>query len=192
MIDIKALMELHDIPERVARGITPFLWLKQLKKDEILVQPGDICTKGYLVVKGGLILSYLNQNDNEEKVVNFFLPSVQAYCAVWDSYFGGNKSQGKLFSIANTTVLCVNKSDLENKVTTDPEILNYYLHKLNETLILENNIRIKLITSTSEQFYQFLMTDHPDIIKYIPTKYIAQFMGISREWLSKIKSNKDY
>lgn len=191
MIDIKALLELHDIPEHVARGITPFLRLKQFKKDEILVHPGDICKTGYLIVKGGLILSYINQNDNEEKVVNFFLPSVQAYCTVWDSYFTGNKSQGKLFSITNTTVLCVNKSDLENKVTTDPEILNYYLHKLNETLILENNLRIKLITSTSEQFYQFLMTEYPDIIQNIPNKYIAQFMGISREWLSKIKSLKD-
>ena len=190
MIDIKALLELHDIPEHVARGITPFMWLKQLKKDEILVQPGDICQKGYLVVKGGLILSYLNQNDNEEKVVNFFLPSVQPFCTVWDSYFNGNKSQGKLFSITNTTVLCVNKSDLENKITTDPEILNYYLYKLNETLILENTLRIKLITSTSEQFYKYLLLDHPNIIKEVPTKYIAQFMGISREWLSKIKSVK--
>jgi len=190
VIDIKSLLELHDIPEHLAARMMPYFQLRKLKKDEILVHPGDTCQTGFLIVRGGLVLSYLNPNDNEEKVVNFFLPTVQPFCTIYDSYFNGNKSPGKLFAIENTVVICLNKSDLENKIVNDPEILNYYLYKLNETLVFENNLRIKLITSTSEQFYQFLLTEHPQIIKHIPTSYIAQFMGISREWLSKIKSLK--
>ncbi len=197
MIDIpkeqlSAYLSHNNIPEQIGIRMLPFFQLKFLKKNEILVRPNEICSNGYLVISGGLILSHFNQYNNEEKVVGFFLPSTQPFCTAWDSYFSGKKTQCKLFSFTDTIVATINKNDFERKIATDSEIMNFYLLKLNETLVLENNLRIKLLTCTSNQFYQYLLSEHPQIIKKIPTKYIAEFMGISREWLSKIKSNKSF
>jgi CRP-like cAMP-binding protein len=169
----------------------PFLQFKRVRKDDILVQPGDICDNGYLIVEGGLIISHVNPNSDLEKVVNFFLPSFQPYCTVWDSYFTGARTQCKLFAFKDSVVGYVNKSEIENQVARDQEIRNFYLTNLNKLLVFENNLRVKLITSTPEEFYHFLLTKYPMVIKNIPNKYIAEFMGISREWLSKIKSLKD-
>ena len=123
-------------------------------------------------------------------MVNFFLPTLQPYCTVWDSYFSGNKTECKLFAFKDTLIGSINRADLESTISNDAEVLNYYLDKLNETLVFENNLRVKLITSTPDRFYNYLLTEHPQVIREVPTKYIAQFMGISREWLSKIKSQK--
>lgn len=189
--ELASYLSFYDIPKHIGEMMLPLLSARVLKRNDVLIEPGDICTTGYLIIGGGLIMSHLNPYNGEEKVVNFFLPSVQPFCTVWDSFFTGDRTSCKLFAFTTTVVCSLDKSVLESKISTDEKLRNYYLTKLNETLVFENNLRIKLITSTSEQFYQFLLAEHPQIIKKIPTKYIAEFMGISREWLSKIKGPKD-
>lgn len=186
--DLASYMSFYNIPLQLGLKMYSYLQFKRVAKGEVLVNPGDICDVGYLIVEGGLILSHVNPSDGEEKVVNFFLPSFQPYCTVWDSYFTSSKTQCKLFAFKDTIVGSVSKSEVENQVSKDPEIRNFYLTNLNEILVFENNLRMKLITSTPEEFYNYLLAKYPSVIKNIPTKYIAEFMGISREWLSKIKS----
>lgn len=183
-------ISLFQLPEQISRRTLPIINFRQVKKNEVLVQPGDICRQGYMVVSGGLIMTHINEFNDSEKVVNFFLPSVQLFCTVWDSYFTENKTQCKLFAFQDSIVGFVNKSDMEEMISSDHEVRNFYLQKLNETLVLENNLRIKLLTYTFKQFYDYLMEEYPQIIRDVPTKYVAEFMGISREWLSKIKSSK--
>ena len=195
MIDIpKKILDYYvsvlDVPTHLALKLLPHLKFKVLNKNEVLVQPGDFCSTGYIVVSGGLIMTHINQYNQEEKVVNFLLPSLQPFGTATDSYFTGKRTHCKLFAYEKTTVCYISKSDFEDKLEADSEIMNYYLNTLNHTLVFESNLRMKLLTFTSEQFYYFLLTEYPQIVQNIPTKYIAQFMGISREWLSKIKSKK--
>lgn len=187
---IARYISLFQLPDQIARRTLPIFDFKQIKKNEILIQPGDICRHGYMIISGGLIMTHVNEFNDSEKVVNFFLPTIQPFCTVWDSYFTETNTQCKLFAFQDSIVGFVNKNDMEEKISSDPEIRNFYLQKLNETLVFENNLRIKLLTYTFKQFYDYLIAEHPQIIRDVPTKYVAEFMGISREWLSKIKSKK--
>lgn len=189
--EIASYLSFYNIPLNLGLRMHPFLKFKRIRKNKVLVNPGDICDVGYLIVEGGLILTHVKPNSGDEKVVNFFLPSFQPYCTIWDSYFTGLPTQCKLFAIKDTVVGIVDKSEIESQISMDQEIRNFYLTNLNEILVFENNLRVKLITSTPEEFYHYLINEFPIVIKHIPSKYIAQFMGISREWLSKIKSLKD-
>lgn len=196
MIDISkeqldSAMAFYGIPGHMGMKLLSLIRFKWLEKNEVLVEPGDACSTGYMIVQGGLILSHYNATSGEEKVVNFFLPSLQPFCTVWDSYFTGERTSCKLFAFEKTLVAYAPKSDVDLHVNTDPEIRNLYLKKLNETLVFENSLRVRLITSTPEQFYQYLLSNHPQVIRKVPTKYIAQFMGITREWLSKIRAPKE-
>jgi CRP-like cAMP-binding protein len=179
-----------DVPGHLALKLLPHLKFKKLKKDQILVNAGEICSTGYIIIEGGLILSHVNQYNQEEKVVSFFLPTLQPFGTATDSYFTNKMTHCKLFAFENSVVCYISKSSFEEKLKADSEMMNYYLFRLNEMLVFENNLRMKLLTFTSEQFYYFLLTEYPQIVRNVPTKYIAQFMGISREWLSKIKSKK--
>lgn len=196
MIDISkeeldAAMAFYGIPVHMGIKLLSLIRFKTLEKNEVLVEPGEECSTGYMIIRGGLIQSHNNPVSGEEKVVNFFLPSLQPFCTVWDSYFTGEKTSCKLFAFEKTLLAYAPKSDVDYHVSNDNDILNLYLKKLNETLVFENNLRVKLITSTPEQFYRYLQDHHPQVIRKVPTKYIAQFMGISREWLSKIRAQKD-
>lgn len=43
------------------------------------------------------------------------------------------------------------------------------------------------LSLNAEEFLIFLYNQHPVYMRRIPDKYIAQFMGVSKEWLSKLK-----
>lgn len=180
----------YGFPEHLGERIAPYLRVRQIKRNDVLIHPGQVCTTGYIVAQGGIIQSYVNAATSEEKVVSFFLPTFQPFCTITDSYFTGTVSQCKLFAFKNTTIASIERSDLERVVASDPEVRQQYMDRLNQFLVFENTLRMKLITLTPDQFYHFLLEEYPQLIKKVSTKYIAQFMGISREWLSKIKSNK--
>ena len=59
-----------------------------------------------------------------------------------------------------------------------------------KSLIRENQFRTKLLTYSSKKFYAHLVDNYPEIIKNIPSKDIASFLGISAVWISNLKRNK--
>ena len=54
-------------------------------------------------------------------------------------------------------------------------------------MIAENDFRVKLITLSPEEMYNHITEKYPAVTMNVPSKYIAEFIGISAEWLSKIK-----
>ncbi len=43
------------------------------------------------------------------------------------------------------------------------------------------------LSSTAEEFIQFLYTNYAWMINRVPDKYIARYMGISNAWYCKLK-----
>lgn len=189
MIEITdELLDDFKIPKKLAQVMLPYIEFKKVKSQSILVEVGAVCNQIFLVQKGAFVLSYIDSETGNEKAINFFTPKTQAFCTVSDSYFSGEPTQCRLKTIKNSLIVIFNKNDVDTVTKANNDIMNYYLSKLNETLIAENDFRMKLLTYSSQRFYDYILEKHPEIIQKIPSKYIAEFMGISREWLSKIKS----
>ena len=55
------------------------------------------------------------------------------------------------------------------------------------SLIFFNSMEFAFLSKWSSDFLLFLYNQHPVYLQRIPDKYIAEFMGISKEWLSKLK-----
>jgi DNA-binding MarR family transcriptional regulator len=57
-----------------------------------------------------------------------------------------------------------------------------------ESLFLEKSKReLSLLTNTPEQRYLNLFTEHPELIRKIPLKYIASYIGVTPQALSRIR-----
>ena len=67
------------------------------------------------------------------------------------------------------------------------QLLRIYHAQVTTALQEINDFEMKIIAYSSERLYNYLMATHPIIIQQVPAKYIAEFMGISSEWLSKLK-----
>ncbi|MEM9869384.1 MAG: hypothetical protein AAF765_16930, partial [Bacteroidota bacterium] len=45
----------------------------------------------------------------------------------------------------------------------------------------------KQVTLGSKDLFQYLLEECNEVVRRVPAKYIAEFMGVSAEWLSKIR-----
>ena len=162
--------------------------LLMVKSKSLLVKPGTICDKVYFVLKGGFVCRFIDKEMEIEKTINFYLEDFHPFMSCVDSYFSETHTQCELRAIAYSEVLEFDKKDLDAFMSEDIEFFKFYHFMLTKALQEENDFKLKIISYSSEMLYNYLIHHCPDVIRLVPSKYIAEFMGISAEWLSKLKN----
>ena len=104
-----------------------------------------------------------------------------------DSFFTGAKTKTELIAIKNSLVLVFYKPALEKLMVENQDILLLYLQMVTEVLRNESELKTVLIGSSKKDIYEYLIEKCNPVIKHVPAKYIAEFMGITAEWFSKLK-----
>ena len=164
--------------------------LLHIKSQTLLVQPGTICDKIYFVLKGGFVVRYINKELEIEKTINFYLEDFHPFMSCVDSYFSETKTHCELRAITNSEVMEFHKKDIDAIMLEDIEFFKFYHLMVTQALQEENDFKLKIISYSSERLYSYLIKHCPEVIRKVPSKYIAEFMGISPEWLSKLKNRR--
>ncbi len=161
----------------------------KVKNQELLLQEGAVCKAMFFVLKGSFLSQYIDKVTGKAKTVNFFSESYSQVMTAPKSYHRELPSKVQLKAIKNGQVIVMSKKDIDYDITykISPAFKDFYIKCLINQLIIENEFKIQIITKTSKQLYHYLITKHPKIIEKFPSKNIAEFMGISAEWLSKLK-----
>jgi hypothetical protein len=158
-----------------------------IKNHSLLIKHNKICDKAYFVLKGGFVCRYIDEELEIEKTINFYLEDFHPFMSCVDSYFSGTKTQCELRAIAHSEVIEFNKKDIDSIISQDIDLFMFYHSLVTKALQEENNFKLKIIAYSSERLYSYLIAHCPQIIQLVPSKFIAEFMGISSEWLSKLK-----
>jgi CRP-like cAMP-binding protein len=185
------LLEKH-IRSEIA--LDPELW-KQLqetgveiniKKNEYLLKQGDVCRYGYFLNKGSLIQLFQHEN-GKEIVLGFYVSQVYSFLSSPQSYFSGTGSVFEIKALEDCSLLAFRKEDLESMAENFPEFRMFY-HKITANALHNTYMFSAMRLSLSaEDFFIYLMKNHPAFLQRIPDKYIARFIGVSDEWLCKVK-----
>jgi hypothetical protein len=81
----------------------------------------------------------------------------------------------------------VSYNDLQ-EIYRETEVGNLIGRQAGEDLFLKKSKReLSLLDDTAEQRYLNLFTEQPHLIKQIPLKYIASYIGITPQALSRIR-----
>jgi CRP/FNR family transcriptional regulator len=159
----------------------------EVKSKSNIVNIGDVCNKIYFIVEGGFVNQYLHHETGSFRTVNFYLSNFQWFTTIPDSYFLNTPSLYQTKAITNSKVFYFNKRTLENLVKEDSLFSQWYYNEVIIALTGEYKSKSQLISFTSLEMYQYLVEHQPEVIKQVPVKYIAEFLGVSREHLSRIR-----
>jgi len=184
------LLEHLCISEETRQDIADKIEVKRVKSNTVLLMPGKVCTHVYFVVSGGFVCRYFNENLDVPKTINFYLDDLHPFMASVDSYFTQQPSNCELRAVRPSTVLCMSKKNLDALIKSNPILQEFYNSLVIQALVEENELKLKIIAHNAEQLYQYVLDELPAVIQKVPSKYIAEFMGISAEWLSKVKKRK--
>lgn len=161
--------------------------LLQIKNQSLLIKPNTVCDKAYFVLKGGFVCRYINEELEIEKTINFYLKDFHPFMGCVDSYFSETKTECELRAISNSEVIAFTKKDIDHLISQDIQLFQLYHSIVTQALQEENDFKLKIISYSSEKLYSYLITHCPKVIQQVPSRFIAEFMGISSEWLSKLK-----
>lgn len=159
----------------------------QIKSKDNLVISGDICRNIYLIVQGGFVCRYVHDKTGEAKTINFYLEDLHPIMTCVDSYFMQTPTHCELKAITDSIVLSIPKKDIDALREKDDYFAQFYHQVVITAMVEENELKTKLIAYSSKEKYDFILEDMPSVIQSVPSKYIAEFCGISPEWLSKLK-----
>ncbi len=175
------------LSESLVEAIFAISTLKNIKAQEVIVSHGQVCSEMYYVLNGGFICSHWNDKNDSERTVNFYLNEFQPFMTCLESFINETISDFSLKAFQNSTILIFQKEKLFDLIDQNDALKSFYLKQITQVMIAENDFRVKLITLSPEEMYNHITEKYPAVTMNVPSKYIAEFIGISAEWLSKIK-----
>jgi hypothetical protein len=159
-----------------------------IKKKTKLIQVGDVCDKGFFILDGGFISRVYNPQTKKSRTQNFFLDDFNPFMSCEDSYFTEEKTNTDLLAIKDSLIIQFTKTDIERLCTANQELANFCNNYIIVNALKQESALRKMINAFSkEELYNYMIDNYNPVIKNVPSKYIAEFIGISAEWLSKTK-----
>jgi CRP-like cAMP-binding protein len=160
---------------------------KSTKRNELLLQAGDVCPYLYFVNSGCLRVFMLDINGKE---ATRFLITENRFGTAFPSFMLQEPSLAAIQSIEPSDILYISHHDFNGLFDTFPGWEHSYRIGLQMDYIASIKRIESLITMDAKQRYQLLMETNPTLIQRLPSKIIADYLGISQETLSRLKSKK--
>jgi CRP/FNR family transcriptional regulator, anaerobic regulatory protein len=177
---IKSIVPLNTSEEE---AFTKILDIKTLKKKEFLLRQGQICNKISFINSGCMRLFY--EIEGVENTVQFFF--ADRWYTDYESFLTGQPTIENLQVLENCEVVQFKKSDLYQLYTTHP-VFERVGRILAENAFLSLSKLNKMLTNEEpQQRYLSLLSQRPEVVKNIPQHYIASYLGIKPESLSRIR-----
>jgi hypothetical protein len=158
-----------------------------VKNKTNLVHIGDIDQNVYFIIEGGFVARSFYFDSQKIAATNFFLNDYFPFMGCLDSFFTGVKTKTELIAVKNSLVLAFHKKDFEKTMAENQDILLLYVQMISEVVRNESELKTVLIGSSKKDIYGYLIEKCNPVIKNVPGKYIAEFIGITPEWFSKMK-----
>jgi len=161
------------------------LWQKTitLKRGDYLHMAGDTDDNIYYVV-GGTLQSFVLVND-EEQVIRFGYEG-DFFTAI-DSFIGGKPTMLYTRAIRKCTFQVVRKTDYLNAITKEPELMAVWQKIMSWMILGQLDREIDLLTNDPAERYRRVLERSPRLFQEIPAKYIANYLRMTAETLSRIR-----
>jgi CRP-like cAMP-binding protein len=156
-----------------------------LIKGELLLKEGDVETNLYLVQTGAIRVFYLS--GFEEQIIRFGYEG--SLINSLSSFIKGTPSEFYIDAIRKSTIKIISKDKLLKLVHESEESLQQYIQLLELLITQQIDREIDLlITSPSERLKRVLHRS-PNLFQEIPLKYIASYLRMKPETLSRIRNS---
>lgn len=159
--------------------------IKTIDKGHLLVKEGDIEQNLYYVRSGALRVYLLR--DDEEMTIRFGYEG--SFINSLASFLNHTASEFYIEAIRKTTIQIIPKESLQSIVYNDVQSMEAYI-KLIEGLVTQQIEReIDLLTSSPNERLKRVLARSPNLFQQIPLKYIASYLRMSPETLSRIRNS---
>jgi CRP-like cAMP-binding protein len=157
---------------------------RSYKRNTTLLAAGEVAHELFFVREGGLRQFFSNE-DGVERTCNFYFEN--EFATDLESFSQQCKASTTLLAFENTTCLVTTCVAIANAMRESKEIADFF-RSLVEKVAQDEIRRTKsMLAYPPERQFEELLERRPEWIQRIPQRYIAQYLGIAPESLSRIR-----
>ncbi|GGH28779.1 Crp/Fnr family transcriptional regulator [Sphingobacterium alkalisoli] len=181
---LKAISEYTEMTASEATEFRSYFTETTYKRGQVLLQSGDVAHEAFFVCEGALRQYFVNE-DGLERTCNFTFEN--AFLTDLESFSRQARSGSTIVALEPTTCLVIRCVELVKAIEASPAIATFFRAVL-EQIATENIKRIQSMLSLSpERQFEDLLSTKPGILQRVSQRYIAQYLGIAPESLSRIR-----
>lgn len=171
-------------PDHELRELVNEFKTHKFPKKEIILEAGDFSDSVYFVYKG-LVRIYYEKEGKE--ITNWFIKENMMFAATY-SILTGEKNYSNYETLEDTYVLRIKYTVLESYYEKYHS-LEHLGRKIIEAYygaFMKKTFDVLFLSA--EERYHLFIKDNNDLLSRLPLRYIASFLGITQETLSRLRA----
>ncbi len=157
---------------------------RRVKKKEYLLQDNTVCNFIAFIAEGSI--RHFHIKDGVEKTCD--LSFENAWVTDFQSFTYETVGKMNLQAMENTTVFLINKQNLFTLYKECRKYETFGRLMAEQVAQRATEIAMSLSSDKPEERFENLIKRQPDLLQKVPQKYIANFLGLTPESLSRIRN----
>ncbi|MCC5929102.1 MAG: Crp/Fnr family transcriptional regulator [Cyclobacteriaceae bacterium] len=178
-------MEQHAFTEKDAEFFLSHFAERKVRKRQFLIQPGFVEKYINFVVKGTFKGYVINKEGNEQTI----LLATDGWW-ITDLYSYIHKTPATMFveAIEDSIVLQLNPENEHILRTHSTQFANFFINTMQGGLAATQHRITDGFMLTAEERYKKFAVKYPEFLQRVPQYTVASYLGITTQYLSRIKS----
>ncbi|WP_212004490.1 Crp/Fnr family transcriptional regulator [Chitinophaga sp. HK235] len=158
----------------------------QVKKNALVARIGEPSRRMFFVNTGCLRVCFIKP-DGREVTRRFAFEN--SFSSSLTSFIGGDLLKESTQAVEPSELLYIDRLDFYDLVNTIPGWDLFYRSFLEYAYVTNTRRLEDFITLSARERYRLLLDENPEVVLRLPNKLVANYLNITQEALSRIKSD---
>lgn len=182
---VEKLMLKHALSEDDIKNLLAIGEKAVFKAGSYVVRAGEVNENIYIITSG--VWREYCFKDGEEATI-WFSVSGEITFSVW-GYVGGESSHLFIESMTESSAIFISRKQLDELFSKSLSMANLGRRIIENFALLYERWHIQMWRQNALERYLSLLDEYPEVIQKIPMKYIASYLGITAQSLSRIRAS---
>lgn len=178
------LKDKYQFDDREYRLFLTCLRFKKIAKKQYFLRAGEVSYEKAYINKGCARVYVIDELGHERIL---FLAFEDWWVADLDSHFSGRPGTNYIQMLEDSDLLTVTRKDFDEMADRIPKMRKWDAEKMTRSAAAGRKRIEDMKTLTPEERYLQLMEKHPQVFQRIPLQYIASYLNIEPQSLSRIR-----
>lgn len=172
------------LSEQDETDFTSIIRTTRVKKKQFIVQPNFVCSHQTYVLEGAF-RSYFITNKGIEHTIQFAVEDW--FISDFNSYINQTLASLYVEALEDSIVQQIAFNDVENICHNNPKFERFFRLVAQKSFAYSQRRVLSNLGKTAEERFTEFQDLYPSIIQRVPQYALASYLGMSAEFLSKIK-----
>jgi CRP-like cAMP-binding protein len=159
---------------------------QSFREGDVLLAPGGICRQLFYIQEG--IVRIMSLSDKGDDITHYFLKEGY-FCLILGSFLYQSIAEEGILAATDVTVFTIGKDDFDQLCKESPSFKAAFDQDTHSNMLQKIAFKNMLHGHDATTRYRIFLEKLPDIAARVQLGYIASYLGITRQSLSRIRKS---